>query len=134
MAKLQRILIDTDALVAIIKGNDSNHKKALIISEKIKNAAIFITPLTIPETVTVISYKMSQIEAKEFLIKIRQENFIEISLNPELIQKTDKIFLSQKTKGTSWIDCLNVAVVKTEELDGIFSFDKFYKRLNIKYF
>ena len=33
-----------------------------------------------------------------------------------------------KKKGTSWIDCLNIVSVKTYNLDGILSFDKFYKK------
>jgi len=133
MANRLKILVDADALVAIAKETDSNHKKALVTSQKIRTATIYTTPFTIPEAATVLSHKASQFEAKNFLKNVRERILSEIQLNPGLVQTADEIFLSQKTKGTSWIDCLNVAVVKTEELDGIFSFDKFYKKLKIKY-
>ena len=133
MANRLKILVDADALVAIAKETDSNHKKALVTSQKIRAATIYTTPFTIPEAATVLSHKASQFEAKNFLKNARERILSEIQLSPGLIQATDEIFLSQKTKGTSWIDCLNVAVVKTEKLDGIFSFDKFYKKLKIKY-
>ncbi|KKS79211.1 MAG: hypothetical protein UV54_C0039G0010 [Candidatus Beckwithbacteria bacterium GW2011_GWA2_43_10] len=134
MAKGLRILIDADAFVALVKENDSNHKKAVSTLQKIENDLIFTTPFTIPETVTVISHKMTQREAKEFLISIRNKNFTEAVLNTETVNNTDKIFLAQKVNGTSWVDCLNVAVIKIAKLNGIFSFDKFYKRLGVRTF
>jgi len=45
--------------------------------------------------------------------------------------EADKIFLSRKEKGISWIDCFNAAAVKIYKLDGILSFDKFYKKVGI---
>ncbi|MFH1863568.1 MAG: type II toxin-antitoxin system VapC family toxin [bacterium] len=134
MAKAFKILVDSDALVATTKEDDSNHKKSLAVSQKLKNSVFYITPFTIPETATVLSHKVSQRVAKKFVLKARSENFIEVPIGSGLIQEADRIFVSQNKKGTSWVDCLNAAVVKTEELDGIFSFDKFYKRLSIKYF
>ena len=134
MAKPLNILVDADALVAIAKETDSNHKRALTVSQKIKTATAYITPFTIPEAATVISHKVSQIEAKNFLIDARKRQLIEIRLSPEITQVADEIFLSQGAKGTSWVDCLNVAVIKTKKLDAIFSFDKFYKKLRLMTF
>lgn len=128
------ILVDTDALVATIKGDDSNHKKAIVIGKKFKNSTYYITSFTIPETATVLSHKMSQKDAREFILKARVENFVEVPLTSDLIREADQIFVSQNKKGTSWIDCLNVAVVKNKNLDGIFSFDKFYQKLGLKTF
>jgi len=132
MAKAKKILVDADALVALAKPDDSNHKKALKIAKKIKHSALFITPFTIPEAATVISYRVSQKAAKTFLKAARERNLVELSLTTQAVKSADEIFLSQKRKGTSWIDCLNVTMVKIHSLDGIFSFDKFYSRVGIK--
>jgi len=43
----------------------------------------------------------------------------------------DELFATQGAKGTSWIDCLNVVVVKNYKLDGMLSFDAFYKKQGI---
>ena len=90
----------------------------------------FVSPLTLPETATVLSHKLSQAEAIKFLIKTRKEQskeeLVEILLTPELIEKADQIFISQKRKNTSWPDCLNMAILKLHHLDAIFSFDKIY--------
>lgn len=127
MAKPRKILVDADALVAIAKEDDSNHQKAVRTALKLKNDTLFVTAFTIPEAVTVISHKISQTDAKKFLAEIRKRNLHDVLLKPELTDLADEIFLSQKTKGTSWADCLNAAVIKSLDLDGIFSFDKFYK-------
>lgn len=132
MVKVKKILVDADALVALAKADDSNHKKALKIAQKLKKDTLFITPLTIPEAATVISYRVSHKEAKIFLLDTRKRNLIELPLNFSAIKAADEIFLSQTRKGVSWIDCLNIAVTKIHSLDGIFSFDKFYAKLGIK--
>jgi len=128
-----KILVDTDFLIALIKIDDKNHLKAIDKVQKIKEAKVFITPFTIPETVTVISYKVSHTAAKNFL-KVARNKLPELPLNEEIIASADKIFLSQNKKGTSWIDCLNVALIKYYKLDGILSFDKFYLKLGVNVF
>jgi len=128
-----KILVDTDFLIALIKIDDKNHLKAIDKVQKIKEAKVFITPFTIPETVTVISYKVSHTAAKNFL-KVARNKLPELPLNEEIIASADKIFLSQNKKGTSWIDCLNVALIKYYKLNGILSFDKFYLKLGVNVF
>lgn len=132
MAKVRKVLVDADALVALAKPDDSNHKRSLIIAKKLKNDILFITQLTIPEASTVISYRVTHNAAKIFLIAARKRNLVELALSSEAIKSADEVFLAQKRKGTSWIDCLNVAVVKIHSLEGIFSFDKFYPKQGIK--
>lgn len=129
-----RILADADFLVALAKKDDINHQEAVSKAKILKEDTIFITPFTIPEAATVLSYKVSQKEAKKFLAQIRRTGIIEVFLDQKIISSADKIFLSQNKKGTSWIDCLNVSIVNFYKLDGILSFDKFYKKLNIKMF
>ncbi len=128
-----KILVDTDFLIALIKIDDKNHLKAIDKVQKIKEAKVFITPFTIPEAVTVLSYKVSYTAAKNFL-KVARNKLSELTLNEEIIVSSDKIFLSQNKKGKSWIDCLNVALIKYYKLDGILSFDKFYLKLGVNVF
>lgn len=126
-----KLLADADFLVALAKEDDSNHEKALSKVAGLKDATIFITPFTVPEAVTVLSYKVSQNAAKAFLTLMRQKNFIELPVDKLTLEETDRIFLSRREKGVSWIDCLNAALVKIYRLDGILSFDKFYSKVGI---
>jgi predicted nucleic acid-binding protein len=61
-----KILVDTDFLIALIKIDDKNHLKAIDKVQKIKEAKVFITPFTIPETVTVLSYKVFSYSSEKF--------------------------------------------------------------------
>jgi predicted nucleic acid-binding protein len=126
-----KALADADFLVALAKIDDSNHARAIAKLADLENVIIFITPFTISEAVTVLSYKVSQKAAKDFLMSIRQKNFIELPLEKIVGAEADRVFLSRKEKGISWIDCFNIAAVKRYRLDGILSFDKFYKKVGI---
>lgn len=128
-----KILVDADALVALAKEDDTNHTKAVKIAKSLKKETLYITPLTIPEAATVLSYRLSQKAAKQFLKEARQRKLVELSLTPQVCLLADEIFLKQEGRGTSWIDCLNVAVVYSHHLEGIFSFDKFYSKFNLKH-
>lgn len=126
-----KALADADFLVALAKEDDSNHKKVLVKLAELENVIVFITPFAIPEAATVLSYKVSQNAAKTFLVSLRQKNFIELPMEKMVSEEADRIFLSRKEKGISWIDCFNVASVKSYKLDGILSFDKFYKKVGV---
>jgi len=129
-----RILVDADFLVALAKKDDSNHKKAVVLAEKLAGSFFFVTQFTIPEAATVLSYKVSQNSARIFLNETRKMNLIELPFAKNLSELTDSVFNSLRKKGTSWIDCFNIACVKNFQLDGILSFDKFYQKNNIKMF
>ena len=126
-----RLLVDSDFLVALAKTDDSNHIKAVSKAEIFEAATIFVTPFTVPEATTVISYKMSQGSARTFLEESRRQNWLELPIDETIVKRADQLFLNQTKKGTSWIDCLNVAMIKEFRIDGILSFDKFYKNAGI---
>lgn len=128
-----KALADADFLVALAKEDDANHKRALRIVETLRDSTVFITPFTISEVVTVLSYKVSQQAAKEFLQSVRKKSFIELSLDTVVTKEADNIFLSRQERGVSWIDCINVAFVRLYRLDGILSFDKFYNKVGVTY-
>lgn len=129
-----RILLDADFLVALAKVDDLNHARAISIAKELQGSFFFTTFFTIPETTTVLSYKISQDAAKKFLAEARKMNVVELSFDKRISDFTDELFLSIKSKGTSWIDCLNVVYTKEYQLDGILSFDKFYKKQGVKNF
>ena len=126
------ILVDSDALVALAKTDDPNHKKALFISETLqkKGCAWYISPFTIGEVITVISHKVNQAAAKEILKELRKQNLTVWTLKDEHLQLVDNWFLKQDKKGTSYFDCYNMALLERyrKDFNAIFSFDSVYKR------
>lgn len=123
-----RILIDSDALFALYFIDDANHQKAKKILEPFsKEDELFVANLVLQESATVISRKIGQNQALDFLKKFEKTNAREIFLDRRLTAKTWQIFKEQTKKGTSFIDCANLAIAKELKMDKIFSFDKFYR-------
>ena len=121
-----KVLLDSDFVVALYKRKDSNHTKAVKLFRKIENESLVAINLVFQESTTVISKQMGMKDAKIFLGSIRRIIGEEIKLNNILEVKSWEVFLRQNKKGTSFVDCANLAILKEYNLDKIASFDKFY--------
>ena len=124
------VLIDADALVALAKVDDTNHKLALDLHRKLEQikAIFYISPFTIPEVSTVLSYKVSHQAALEFLRAARNSEFVELEFTMPVRNLSDKWFSKQTKKGVAYFDCVNMALFEYYRLDAIFSFDGIYKK------
>ena len=131
----RKIALDSNVLVALYKFDDSTHQKAKETTGRLHNQGdiFMILNLVAQETATVISMKVGQEEAKDFYLKRDRVIDQEITLDDALEKLAWNIFLKQTKKGTSFVDCANLAFIDKYGLDGILSFDKFYpKKLLIR--
>lgn len=130
------VLVDADALVALVKSDEQNHKRALTISRTLqkKSCTWYISPFTIGEVVTVISHKVNQATAKKVLKELRKQNLNLLTLKDKYIHLADDWFNKQSKKGTSYFDCYNMALLERykNQFNAIFSFDGVYKRNGFK--
>ena len=130
------ILVDADALVALAKKDDSNHDKAMKISKTLQERGVLwiFSPFTVAESATVLSYRVSQQSAKDFLSEIRRLDIEVLSLKEDDEKLVDVWFLKQEKKGTSYFDCYNMAIMEKYKklIPGIFSFDKIYSQNGFK--
>ncbi len=131
----RKIVLDSNVLVALYKIDDSTHQKAKEITRRLHDQGdiFMILNLVAQETATVISMKVGQKEAKDFYLKRDRVVDQEIVLDDSLEKLAWNIFMKQAKKGTSFIDCANLALIEKYNLNGILSFDKFYpKKLLIR--
>lgn len=130
------VLVDADALVALAKNNDTNHVRAVNINRQLqkRGATFYLSPFTIGEAVTVISYKVSHQAAGKLLREMRKLDLPELVLSEKASDLADKWFLKQKKKGNSYFDCYNMALLERykNQVAAIFSFDKVYARNGFK--
>lgn len=130
---MKKILIDSDALFGIYKIKDPHHISSIKTYQRLRQSAtpLYITNLVIYETATLLSYRISQPQAVQFLADIFKTDFHHIFITEQLAEKTLSLFLVQTKKRTSFVDCANAVVMKEFKIDKIFSFDEFYgdKRL-----
>jgi len=127
MSLTNKILIDADGVIAILKKDDSNHEKSLKIDLKIRDYKKYITNLVFAEVANVLSIKEGQNFAKQSIKDLYSSEVEIIFIDEYLFQKTVEVFAKQSKKGTSFVDCANLVVMQEHGIAKIFSFDSFYK-------
>lgn len=132
-AYLEDVLVDADALVALAKPDDSNHEKALQISRHLQQRGVtyLLSPFTVAEAVTVLSYRVSHQAAKKFLKEMVDLDLFVVSLPRGQSELGDRWFLKQASrKGVSYFDCYNMALLDRyrDQIGAIFSFDAIYRK------
>lgn len=129
-----KVFVDTNVFVALRDENDSTHKKAIKILDKLhrEKALLYTSSDIIAESLTVLSRKLGGDHAAEFLREIKKgipkEIFIDINLHSE----ARNLFTKVKPKNISFIDCSSVVAMKTNKIETIFTFDKHFKSLGVE--
>ncbi|MBP7859745.1 type II toxin-antitoxin system VapC family toxin [Patescibacteria group bacterium] len=129
-----KYLVDSDFLISFSSDLDSTHQKSVEIYKKIKDGSKLVAlNLVFQESTTVVSKKFGMQKAKIFYEMINKFINTRIIMNEDVEKEAWKMFLQQSKKGTSFIDCANLAAYKKYKLDGILSFDEFYSKHKITY-
>ena len=127
-------LVDSDFLFALFITKDVHHLKAKAKYFELNQggASLLVTNIVIQESATVLSKKVSQAVAKKFYRDYPELGMREVVVEPKIEKLTWDLFMKQREDGISFIDCVNVVLTKEMGLDGILSFDKFYRQVGIK--
>lgn len=130
------IFVDSDVFVSVLRKDDSNHQKVKKIYLQLEKLSVsFVTSnYVFAEVITVISQKIGHRIAIEFINNMRSSNSMYnfIQVTPEIEEIALEIFKKQTSKNVSFVDCANMAVMKHDNLDAIFSFDEIYKKNGFK--
>ncbi len=123
-----KLLADSDYLIALSVTEDSNHKRAIEISNNISGREISAMNIVFQESTTVVSKKFGMDNAKAFYRKLNELISNVLFLDSEAERKAWEVFLKQTKKGTSFVDCANLATAEEFGFDKILSFDEFYPK------
>ncbi len=125
-----KLLVDSDAFFSLLVKTDANHQRASLLNKRlVASEQQFITVnLVVFETATVLSRKINQQAACLFLENISSGKMEIFRIDETIEKRAGEIFKKQHRKNTSFIDCVNMAVMERLNLPTIFSFDKIYKR------
>ena len=129
-----RILIDPDAYIALYSRNDTNYAKAKETVEKfdVGKHEWFTAWDVVDEVATKLSYKLSKLAAKRFLLKLAVSNTTIIYPTDDLLGKVVSLLTKISSKNVSFTDCVNMVIYKDYSIDRVFSFDKIYVKQKIK--
>ena len=127
-----KIFVDTDAFVALIIETDSNHKKAVALLNNlcITPVVFFTSNYVFSESITIIRMEGSHAASLQFIETMQSFE------NPFQIKRADAateelaihLFKKQTAKNTNYVDCINMALIKQQHADAVFSFDDVYKK------
>lgn len=124
-----KYLVDSDFLISFSSDEDSTHPKSIKIYKNLdKNTELLALNLVFQESTTVVSKRFGMQKAKTFYEMINKFIDTRILLDDDIEKEAWKIFLKQNKKGTSFIDCANLAILEKYKLDGILSFDEYYPK------
>lgn len=125
-----KILLDSDGLFGLYVPSDPYHKRATQLGLALakKQSQFYVTNLVIQETATVLSRKVGQELAVRFVKNLPALGAHTVMVDEQIENMAWELFLKQAKKGTSFVDCANMAVVEHYKLDGILSFDGFYPK------
>ncbi|OGG02949.1 hypothetical protein A2W14_02110 [Candidatus Gottesmanbacteria bacterium RBG_16_37_8] len=124
------VIIDCDALLGLFNIKDFHHQKAVKLIKKCVNEGIniFILPTTLAEFALLSSYKIGVRQAKKAVVALVSSDYLTLDITTEITKEAVSLYEKQTSKEESLFDCL--VMVATEKLtcDGIFSFDKGYRK------
>ncbi len=123
-----KLLVDSDYLVGAFRIDDSHYvvAKDVLGKASAKGHALYVLSLVLQETATVLSHRTGMNAVVLFRERYEDLHMHIIRLDEALEGWSWQIFLNQKKKGTSFVDCANLATIQTYKLNGILSFDHFY--------
>jgi predicted nucleic acid-binding protein len=131
-AQKRRILVDSDAWVALAKQNDAHHGEAQKILTFLEEhpVQLFTTNYVFTESVTVISQRVSHAAALQYIAAIKRPlaSLKVLWVTEDLEEPALELFRSMTSKNVSLVDCANMAAMDYWKLDAIFSFDHVYSQ------
>lgn len=122
------VILDSNVWIAFLNKNDSNHKKADEIFNKLvnKREKIIITEYILLEVVTVLSQKVGKKLADQFIEIAGNTKRIEIiSSSADFLNDVLTFYLKQKNRNLSFVDYSLLYLSRQYE---ILTFDKELKR------
>lgn len=123
---MEKIFVDANYFIALFNPEDALHKKAREITSTIETASYhFVTSNFIfLEAVTVLSQRRGKDVARDAGLHLRSDPHIQIiHVDETLHQDAWNIFQRLPEKNISFVDCATVAVMRTEHITQLLTFD-----------
>lgn len=132
---METVVVDTDALIALISKDDALAAKAIETLESLykREVKLLYPSTTIVETITTLQRKLSKPSlAHEINQMIRSGQFNIISVDQTTLELAETLFKPSGSKQNTMFDATVAAIAMAIEADAIFSFDKWYEKIGLR--
>lgn len=129
------VIVDSDGLIGISNPEDAHYLICMRVLQKLKklNARLIYPATTIAEATSVLQVRLNKLDTANQIIEFTKSGVFQI----EPVDKTTLVnaafFLNiDRSKHATIFDGIVAAVAEKHQADGIFSFDRFYKKKGFK--
>lgn len=127
-----KILIDADAIFALIVKADANHNKAKQLLHANGDNEFILPGTTFAEVITTFGRKIDKKLSLAVIDYVYENKFEVESVDAATILLAENYYRNQNSKKNTFFDCINMAIAKSYAADYIFSFDHGYEQNGFK--
>ncbi|HEY1835522.1 MAG TPA: type II toxin-antitoxin system VapC family toxin [Candidatus Saccharimonadales bacterium] len=131
---MKTVIVDSDALIALINRDDSLSTKAIKTLESLhtQEVRLLYPATTIVETTTALQRKLSNTSlTAEIARMIREGQFPVAPVDQEVLELAESIFKPTGSKQNTLFDAVVAAIAKRLNADAIFGFDSWYEKIGL---
>lgn len=128
-------LVDSDFFIALYSEHDTNHVRALSLLERIsqlEKPALSLSLFVYSETATVLAQHVSKKTAEHFMDDLEEGGAVIITDMWDAFRAAQEIFRIQRSKNVSFVDAVNIALMRSASFVGLLSFDRDYAKNGIQ--
>ena len=129
------VIVDADAIVAQAYPNDSNHQKAVAISNKLNDlgAQVIYPASAVLEATTVLQGRLNSGTTAYGTAVVFSDPSVQVAeIGQKTLAKAMNYFSPITSKKNTLFDCVVMAVADENKANAIFSFDRFYEKKGYK--
>lgn len=127
MGRFDLLFVDSNFFIALFHQQDSLHERALSIAKELdrQHRPLVISNFVFLEVVTVLSQRKSRAQAREVgHFFLSDPGIVMWHVDEKLQQASWGIFQAVGHKGTSFVDCSIVALMRSEGIRTLLTFDQ----------
>ncbi len=123
------IFFDSNYYIGLVNDQDSNYKKSIVLSNRLKNKFYkpVISNFVFLEVVTVVSQRVGRKTSITTGETLKNKAKI-VKINDELEQKTWELFKQIKDKDVSFVDSSTLVVLKEKKIKQLVTFDHQFEK------
>lgn len=130
---MQRLLVDTSALVALGDRGEGRHRNASRCLRQIRGTRLFLTDYVLDETLTLLRLRAGPRPTDALMREVREARTFElVFVDPKLFWKALDRFEKFADQTVSFTDCTSFVVMEHFKLDAAFSFDDDFRRAGFR--
>lgn len=129
------VVVDADAIVAQAYPADSNHQKAVAISNKLNDlgAQVIYPASAVLEATTVLQARLNYGATAHGTAVVFSEPNVQVAeVNQKTLTNALNYFNPEQNKKDTLFDCVVMAIADENKANAIFSFDKVYGKKGYK--